>query len=42
MTPEIEALFLPQSEYERSAAVDYGKMAEVQEAFGARYLAEVQ
>jgi putative spermidine/putrescine transport system substrate-binding protein len=41
MTPETEALFLPQSEYARSSAVDYQRMAEVQEAFGARYLAEV-
>ncbi|MDR1309748.1 MAG: ABC transporter substrate-binding protein [Deltaproteobacteria bacterium] len=42
MTPETEALFLPDSEYQRVGAVDYGKMAEVQEAFGARYLAEVE
>lgn len=41
MTPETLALFLPESEYQRSGSVDYAKMAEAQEAFGARYLSEV-
>ena len=42
MTEETAALFLPQSEYERAGTVDYRKMAEVQEAFAARYLSEVK
>lgn len=42
MTPEAEEKFLPASEYERASPVDYGKMAEVQEAFGERYLSEVR
>jgi putative spermidine/putrescine transport system substrate-binding protein len=42
MTPETEALFLPASEYARVGAVDYRRMAEVQEEFGRRYLAEVK
>jgi putative spermidine/putrescine transport system substrate-binding protein len=42
MTPETEALFLPESEYRRVGSVDYRKMADVQEGFMARYLAEVQ
>jgi putative spermidine/putrescine transport system substrate-binding protein len=41
MTKETEALFLPASEYARVGAVDYARMAAVQEAFGQRYLAEV-
>ena len=42
MTPETEALFLPASEYARVGAVDYRKMAEVQEDFGRRYLSEIK
>jgi putative spermidine/putrescine transport system substrate-binding protein len=42
MTPEAEAKFLPASEYERASPIDYGKMAEVQEEFGERYLNEVR
>ncbi|MGF1610085.1 MAG: ABC transporter substrate-binding protein [Kiloniellales bacterium] len=42
MSPEAQAKFLPATEYERAAPVDYGKMAEVQEAFGQRYLNEVR
>ncbi|MDL2271890.1 ABC transporter substrate-binding protein [Desulfovibrio sp. OttesenSCG-928-I05] len=41
MTPEIAALFLPASEYERAGSVNYAKMAEVQQAFGERYLKDV-
>ncbi len=41
MTPEIAALFLPASEYERVGSVNYAKMAAVQQAFGERYLNEV-
>ncbi|MBT9147264.1 MAG: putative 2-aminoethylphosphonate-binding periplasmic protein [Syntrophomonadaceae bacterium] len=40
--PEVAAKFLPASEYERVVSVDFAKMAEVQEAFGKRYLAEVR
>ncbi len=42
MTPEAEAKFLPASEYERASPIDYGRMAEVQEEFGERYLNEVR
>ncbi|MDR1242715.1 MAG: ABC transporter substrate-binding protein [Deltaproteobacteria bacterium] len=41
MTPEIAGLFLPESEYARAGSVNYGKMAEVQQAFGERYLKDV-
>ena len=41
MTPEIAALFLPAAEYERAGSINYAKMAEVQQAFGERYLNEV-
>jgi putative spermidine/putrescine transport system substrate-binding protein len=41
MTTEIAALFLPASEYERVGSVNYAKMADVQQAFGERYLNEV-
>jgi putative spermidine/putrescine transport system substrate-binding protein len=41
MTPEIARLFLPDAEYARAGSVDYAKMAEVQQAFGERYLKEV-
>ena len=39
---EIQAKFLPASEYARASTVDYGKMAEVQKAFSDRYLKEVR
>ena len=42
MSPEAAKLFLPDSEYVRAGSVDYAKMAEVQQAFGERYLKEVQ
>ncbi len=42
MSPETQEMFLPDSEYERASPVDYGHMAEVQEAFGERYLNEVR
>jgi putative spermidine/putrescine transport system substrate-binding protein len=42
MSKEAEAKFNPASDYERSKPVDYGKMAEVQAAFGERYLNEVR
>ncbi|MDR2456281.1 MAG: ABC transporter substrate-binding protein [Deltaproteobacteria bacterium] len=42
ITPDIAAYFLPESEYARVKAIDYAKMAEVQAAFTARYLAEVK
>ncbi len=42
MSEEAQSKFLPASEYERATPLDYGKMAEVQEAFGERYLEEVR
>ena len=39
---EVQARFLPASEYARARTVDYGKMAEVQKGFSDRYLKEVQ
>ena len=42
MSAEAESKFLPASDYERSQPLDYGKMAEVQEGFGERYLEEVR
>ena len=42
MSPEAAAKFLPASEYERARPVDYAKMAEVQNTFRDRYLAEVR
>ncbi|ETX09986.1 ABC transporter substrate-binding protein [Marinomonas ushuaiensis DSM 15871] len=42
MTPEIEAKFLPATDYERAKTVDFGKMAEVQSGFAERYLNEVR
>ncbi|MDR1163131.1 MAG: ABC transporter substrate-binding protein [Candidatus Accumulibacter sp.] len=41
MTPEIARLFLPEREYARAGSVNYVRMAEVQQAFGAKYLKEV-
>ncbi len=42
LSPEAAAKFLPESEYERAAPIDYAKMAEVQNTFRDRYLAEVR
>ena len=42
MSPEAAAKFLPASEYERARPVDYAKMAEAQNTFRDRYLAEVR
>ena len=42
MTPELAAKFLPESEYARAKAVDWKKMADVQEKFRDRYLNEVR
>ena len=42
MPKEIEAQFLPASEYARAKSVDYGRMAEAQRAFSDRYLKEVR
>ncbi len=42
MPPEAEARFLPASEYERATAIDYGRMAEVQDEFGVLYLESVR
>ncbi len=39
---DVAARFLPAEDYARARAVDYGRMAEVQSAFGERYLAEVR
>ncbi|MEM5477367.1 ABC transporter substrate-binding protein [Pacificibacter sp. AS14] len=39
---EVAAKFLPASEYERAASVDYNDMATAQAAFGERYLSEVK
>jgi putative spermidine/putrescine transport system substrate-binding protein len=42
ISKEAQAKFLPDSEYARAKAIDYGKMAEVQKGFSERYLKEVQ
>ena len=42
MPAEVQARFLPASEYARAKAVDYGRMAEAQKAFSERYLRDVQ
>ena len=42
MSAEAAAKFLPASDYERAKPLDYGKMAEVQNAFKERYLNEVR
>ena len=39
---DVQARFLPASEYARAKTVDYGKMAEVQKTFSDRYLKEIQ
>lgn len=42
MPKEVQAQFLPASEYARAKAVDYAAMAEAQRAFSVRYLKEVR
>ena len=42
MSEEAQSKFLPASEYERAQPLDYARMAEVQKAFGERYLNEVR
>jgi putative spermidine/putrescine transport system substrate-binding protein len=42
LSKEAAEKFLPQSEYDRSKAVDYKKMAEIQDNFKQRYLNEVR
>lgn len=42
MSPEAAAKFLPAAEYDRAKPIDYAKMAEVQNTFRDRYLAEVR
>ena len=42
LSPEAAAKFLPASDYERAKPIDYAKMAEVQNTFRDRYLAEVR
>jgi putative spermidine/putrescine transport system substrate-binding protein len=42
ISKEAEAKFLPAADYARAKTVDYGKMAEVQKAFGERYLKDVR
>jgi putative spermidine/putrescine transport system substrate-binding protein len=42
MSKEVQARFLPASEYARAKTVDYSKMASAQKAFSDRYLKDVQ
>lgn len=42
MPKDVEAMFLPASDYERVKAVNYGTMADVQREFSNRYLKEVR
>lgn len=42
MPKEVQARFLPASEYVRAKSVDYSKMAAVQKSFADRYLKDVQ
>jgi putative spermidine/putrescine transport system substrate-binding protein len=42
MPKEVQARFLPASEYARAKSVDYSKMAAVQKSFADRYLKDVQ
>ena len=42
MPAEVQARFLPASDYARTKTVDYAKMAAVQKGFSERYLKEVQ
>ncbi len=42
MPKDVQARFLPVSEYARAKSVDYNKMAAVQKTFSDRYLKDVQ
>ncbi len=42
ISKEAQAKFLPASDYARAKPADYGRMADVQKAFSARYLKEAQ
>ena len=42
MPKDVEALFLPATEYARVKAIDYARMAQVQRGFSDRYLKEVR
>ena len=42
MPADVQARFLPASEYARAKTVDYGRMAAVQKAFSDRYLQDVK
>ncbi|NYE24463.1 ABC transporter substrate-binding protein [Pigmentiphaga litoralis] len=42
MPKDVQARFLPATEYARAKSVDYGKMAAVQKAFSDRYLSDVR
>jgi len=42
MPKDVQAKFLPATEYARAKSVDYGQMAEAQRAFSDRYLKEVR
>ena len=42
ISKEAQARFLPDADYARAKAIDYGKMAEAQKGFSERYLKEVQ
>ena len=42
MPKDVQARFLPASDYARASTVDYGKMAAAQKSFSDRYLKEVQ
>jgi putative spermidine/putrescine transport system substrate-binding protein len=42
VSKEVQARFLPASEYARAKPVDFGRMADVQKAFSDQYLKEVR
>jgi putative spermidine/putrescine transport system substrate-binding protein len=42
MSKEVQARFLPASEYARAKTIDYAKMADVQRAFSERYLKDAR
>lgn len=42
ISKEAQARFLPEAEYARAKAIDYGKMADVQKAFTERWLKEIK
>jgi putative spermidine/putrescine transport system substrate-binding protein len=42
ISAEVQAKFLPASEYARAKAIDYGRMAAVQATFTKRYQDEVR